>query len=523
MTQQTQANIPLKQHSIWQDGQTPEPCAVVIFGATGDLTQRKLLPTLAHLAHDHPLPQGFSVVAFARRPMTDEQWRAMALDSINQFMPDDDKLDEKAQKAFAQKLFYCQADFNDREGYAKLADLLEKLDAEEGTQGNRLYYLATPPTLDSEIIHQLGGAGLARPRQSNDNNGEESWTRIIIEKPFGRDLLTAQRLNRELARVFRENQTYRIDHYMGKETVQNLLAFRFANGIFEPLWNQKYIDHVQIVVAESLGIGSRAEYYEESGAIRDMVQNHIMQVLCLTTMEPPVSFDADSIRDEKVKVMHAIPPLTLEQVAQDTVRGQYTAGVAGGVQIPDYKKEQGVAPNSTTETYVALKLFVENWRWADVPFYIRTGKALPARSTEVTIQFKRVPHQLYKPSETKGLVPNRLTVRIQPDEGITLKFAAKVPGAARHLASVDMDFTYSTAFGIQSPEAYERLLADAMIGDSTLFIRRDEVEASWRIVDSIINGWKQMPAHVFPYAAGTWGPKEAEDLIERDGRQWDNP
>jgi glucose-6-phosphate 1-dehydrogenase len=523
MTQQTQANIPLKQHSIWQDGQLPEPCAVVIFGATGDLTQRKLLPTLAHLAHDHPLPQSFRVVAFARRPMTDEQWRAMALSSINEFLPDDDKMDAMAQKAIAQKLFYCQADFNDREGYAKLADLLEKLDEEEGTQGNRLYYLATPPTLDSEIIHQLGGAGLARPPHTNDNNGDDSWVRIIIEKPFGRDLLSAQRLNRELARVFRENQTYRIDHYMGKETVQNLLAFRFANGIFEPLWNQKYIDHVQIVVAESLGIGSRAEYYEESGAIRDMVQNHIMQVLCLTAMEPPVAFDADAIRDEKVKVMHAIPPLTAEQVAQNTVRGQYTAGVAGGVQIPDYKQEKGVAPNSTTETYAALKLFVENWRWADVPFYIRTGKALPARSTEVTIQFKRVPHQLYKPSETKGLVPNRLTVRIQPDEGITLKFAAKIPGAARHLASVDMDFAYNTAFGIQSPEAYERLLADAMLGDSTLFIRRDEVEASWRIVDSIVNGWKQMPTTVHPYAAGTWGPKEANDLIERDGRQWDNP
>jgi glucose-6-phosphate 1-dehydrogenase len=521
MTQYTQTNVALKQHSIWQDGQMPEPCAVVIFGATGDLTQRKLLPTLAHIAKDHPLPQGFSVVAFARRPLTDEQWRAMALDSINQYMPADDRLDEKAQKAFAQKLYYCQADFDDRAGYARLADLLERLDEVEGTQGNRLYYLATPPTLDSEIIHQLGGAGLARA--SHTNNDEESWTRIIIEKPFGRDLISAQRLNRELARVFRENQIYRIDHYMGKETVQNILAFRFANGIFEPLWNQKYIDHVQIVVAESLGIGTRAEYYEESGAIRDMVQNHIMQVLCLMAMEPPVAFDADAIRDEKVKVMRAIPPLTPEQVVKHTVRGQYTAGVAGGQQQVGYKEEKGVAPTSTTETYVALKLFIENWRWADVPFYIRTGKSLPARSTEVTIQFKRVPHQLYKPSETKGLVPNRLTLRIQPDEGITLKFGAKVPGAARHLASVDMDFTYSTAFGIQSPEAYERLLADAMLGDSTLFIRRDEVEASWRIVDSIIDGWKQMPNAIFPYPAGTWGPKEADELIERDRREWDNP
>src|SRR6266567_4174963 len=438
MTQEVHPLVELKQHSIWQEGQQPEPCVVVIFGATGDLTQRKLLPTLAHLAHDHPLPEGFKVVAFARRPMNDEQWRTMALDSINKFMPEDDKLDSAAQKAFARNMFYCQSDFNDREGYYKLADLLERLDNEQGTGGNRIYYLATPPSTDSEIIYQLGGAGLARP--SHVNGDEESWTRIVIEKPFGRDLASAQKLNRELARVFREEQIYRIDHYMGKETVQNLLAFRFANGIFEPLWNQKYIDHVQILVAESLGIGTRAEYYEESGAIRDMVQNHIMQVLCLTCMEAPVAFDADAIRDEKVKVMRAIPLFSPEDVANRTVRGQYTAGVINGQPQIGYKEEKGVAPNSTTETYVALKLFIENWRWADVPFYIRTGKALPTRSTEATIQFKRVPHMLYKPNETKGLVPNRLTIRIQPDEGISLKFAAKVPGAARHLSDVDMNF-----------------------------------------------------------------------------------
>ena len=513
----------LKQHTIWQDGQMPEPCTVVIFGATGDLTQRKLLPTLAHLLHDHPLPEGFSVVAFARRPMNDEQWRGMALDSINKYMPDNDKLDREAQHDFAQRMYYCQSDFNDREGYEKLADILERLDREKGTQGNRMYYLATPPTLDSEIIFQLGGAGLARPA-AGQYGDEESWTRIVIEKPFGRDLASAQKLNREIARVFHERQTYRIDHYMGKETVQNLLAFRFANGIFEPLWNQKYIDHVQIVVAESLGIGSRAEYYEEAGAIRDMVQNHIMQVLCLTTMEAPVAFDADAIRDEKVKVLRAVPLLTPEDVAKRTVRGQYTAGVINGQPQVSYKEEKGVSPASQTETYVALKLFIENWRWAEVPFYIRTGKALPKRSTEVTIQFKRVPHMLYKPAETKGLVPNRLTIRIQPDEGMSLKFAAKVPGAARHLNDVDMNFSYSEAFGIESPDAYERLIADCMVGDSTLFIRRDEVETSWRIVDSIINAWKNMPeSAVHPYQAGTWGPPEADALIQNDGREWDNP
>ena len=513
----------LKQHTIWQDGQMPEPCTVVIFGATGDLTQRKLLPTLAHLLHDHPLPEGFSVVAFARRPMNDEQWRGMALDSINKYMPDNDKLDREAQHDFAQRMYYCQSDFNDREGYEKLADILERLDREKGTQGNRMYYLATPPTLDSEIIFQLGGAGLARPA-AGQYGDEESWTRIVIEKPFGRDLASAQKLNREIARVFHERQTYRIDHYMGKETVQNLLAFRFANGIFEPLWNQKYIDHVQIVVAESLGIGSRAEYYEEAGAIRDMVQNHIMQVLCLTTMEAPVAFDADAIRDEKVKVLRAVPLLTPEDVAKRTVRGQYTAGVINGQPQVSYKEEKGVSPASQTETYVALKLFIENWRWAEVPFYIRTGKALPKRSTEVTIQFKRVPHMLYKPAETKGLVPNRLTIRIQPDEGMSLKFAAKVPGAARHLNDVDMNFSYSEAFGIESPNAYERLIADCIVGDSTLFIRRDEVETSWRIVDSIINAWKNMPkSAVHPYQAGTWGPPEADALIQNDGREWDNP
>jgi len=513
----------LKQHTIWQDGQMPEPCTVVIFGATGDLTQRKLLPTLAHLLHDHPLPEGFSVVAFARRPMNDEQWRGMALDSINKYMPDNDKLDREEQHDFAQRMYYCQSDFNDREGYEKLADILDRLDREKGTQGNRMYYLATPPTLDSEIIFQLGGAGLARPA-AGQYGDEESWTRIVIEKPFGRDLASAQKLNREIARVFHERQTYRIDHYMGKETVQNLLAFRFANGIFEPLWNQKYIDHVQICVAESLGIGSRAEYYAESAPIRDMVQIHIMQVLCLTTMEAPVAFDADAIRDEKVKVLRAVPLLTPEDVAKRTVRGQYTAGVINGQPQVSYKEEKGVSPASQTETYVALKLFIENWRWAEVPFYIRTGKALPKRSTEVTIQFKRVPHMLYKPAETKGLVPNRLTIRIQPDEGISLKFAAKVPGAARHLNDVDMNFSYSEAFGIESPNAYERLIADCIVGDSTLFIRRDEVETSWRIVDSMINAWKNMPkSAVHPYQAGTWGPPEADALIQNDGREWDNP
>jgi glucose-6-phosphate 1-dehydrogenase len=519
----------LKQHKIWHEGHMPQPCAVVIFGATGDLTQRMLLPTLAHLWHDHPLPHPFIIVGFARREMTLEQWREMALQSVNTYMKPDDKMDEKAQQEFAQCLFYCQSNFDDPAGYQKLASLLEDLDKTQSTEGNRLFYMATPPELDIEVIHHLGDSGLSRPVQPVTNshtntNHEPSWTRIIIEKPFGHDLISAQKLNRALARAFREDQIYRIDHYMGKETVQNILAFRFANRMFEPVWNLNNIDSVQILVAETLGIGTRAEYYENEGALRDMVQNHIMQVLCLTAMEPPDTFDAESIRNEKVKVLRSIPPFTPEEVKERVVRGQYTAGVIDGQPVPGYKQEKGVSPNSTTETYVALKLFIENWRWAGVPFYIRTGKRLPKRSTEVTIQFKRVPHLIYKLSDTKGLEPNFIVIRIQPDDGIAIRFGAKVPGAENQLASVNMNFNYSTAFGIESPDAYERLIADAMEGDSTLFIRRDEIEASWCITDSITSVWKTMPPDtVYPYPAGTWGPPQADELIEKDGRKWYNP
>ena len=512
-----------KQHTIWQDGHKPQPCNVVIFGATGDLAQRKLLPTLAHLMHDHPFQGEFCIVAYARRPLSDEQWRAMALESVNKYMPENDKLNGDAQQEFAKRLFYCQGDVDDENGYHKLSDLLDKLDKEQNTQGNRIFYLSTPPELDTTIVEYLGKSGLAQPEWQQGPNGH-GYTRLITEKPFGHDLQSAQQLNSEIGKFFREDQIFRIDHYMGKETVQNILAFRFSNSIFEPLWNRNYIDHVQILVAETLGIGSRSEYYESAGAIRDMVQNHIMQILCLTCMETPDAFDADDIRNEKVKLIKAIPLPTPEQVAKYVVRGQYTSGVTNGQPVPGYREEKGVNPNSTTETFVALKMFIENWRWADVPFYVRTGKCLPSRSTEVVIQFKRVPHQLYNPQETKGLTPNRLTIHIQPDEGISLRFGAKVPGAAQNLASVNMNFTYRTAFGIQSPDAYERLIADCMLGDSTLFIRRDEIETSWRIIDCITSAWANMPeAQVYPYPAGTWGPKEADELIQRDGREWDNP
>lgn len=533
MTQQVQINVPatattrlhehLKPHTIWQDGRTPDPCAVIIFGATGDLAQRKIYPTLAHLIQAHPTPECICIVAFARRPFDNETWRARVLESLHEYMSEEERLNEEALRAFAERLYYCQSTFEDPEGYNRLSDLLARVDEERHTGGNRLFYLATPPETDPMIVAKLGESGLAHPVK-NKETGKESWTRIIAEKPFGHDLPSAQALNHAFAQVFDEKQVYRIDHYMGKETVQNIIALRFANGIFEPLWNQKFIDHVQILVAESLGVETRAEFYEHAGALRDIVQNHIMQILCLTAMEPPASFDADAIRDEKVKVLHCIPSLSPDKVPAQTVRGQYVRGIINGKSVQGYREEPGVDPHSLTETYVALKLFIENWRWADVPIYIRTGKHLPKRSTEVTIQFKRVPHQLYKPAETRGIAPNRLTMRIQPDEGISLKIGAKVPGAAQHLSSVDMNFSYSSAFDIALPEAYERLIADCIIGDSTLFTRRDEIEASWRIIDSITNVWKQMsPDTLYPYPAGTWGPEEANSLIEKDGRFWDNP
>jgi glucose-6-phosphate 1-dehydrogenase len=509
------------QHTIWQEGHTPEPCNIVIFGATGDLAQRKLLPTLAHLMIDHPFKGEFCIVAYARRPMNDEQWRTMALESLSKYM-EGEQLSEEAQQEFAKHLFYCQGNLDDENDYHKLSDTLLRLDKEQGTRGNRIFYLSTPPELDIQIVELLGKSGLAQPewQQGPDAQG---YTRLITEKPFGHDLASAQQLNSEIGKYFREDQIFRIDHYMGKETVQNILAFRFSNTIFEPLWNRNYIDNVQILVSEQLGIGTRSEYYESAGAIRDMVQNHIMQVLCLTCMETPDAFDANDIRDEKVKLLRAIKPLTPEQVEQCVVRGQYTAGVVNGKRVQGYHEEQGVNANSTTETFVALKLFIENWRWAGVPFYIRTGKCLPQRCTEVTIQSKRVPHQLYNPEDTKGLTPNRLKIYIQPDEGISLRFGAKIPGAAEHLASVNMNFSYKSSFGIQSPDAYERLIADCMLGDSTLFIRRDEIETSWRIIDSITSVWEKMPAStVYPYPAGTWGPEEANKLVQQDGREWDN-
>jgi glucose-6-phosphate 1-dehydrogenase len=523
---------------------TPQPCAVVIFGATGDLTKRKLLPALYNLALENPLPAGFSIVAVARRPFTDEQWRQYVKDAINEFSRTR-PVNPAVWETFSQGLFYHQTEFHDLAGYERLGQLLHRIDHERGINGNHLFYLATSPEYYPDIIQRLGQSKLAHKegqghslaashrghnhvdqhnKANGDGDGDETaggWTRVIIEKPFGHDLESAKELNRKVLRVFSEDQVYRIDHYLGKETVQNILVFRFSNGIFEPIWNRRYIDNVQITVAEQVGVEGRAGYYEGAGALRDIIQNHMLQLLSLTAMEPPVGFEANAVRDEKVKVLHAIPTLDLVQVSKNTVRAQYGEGWINGQRVPGYSEEPGVAPTSTTETYVALKLEVDNWRWAGVPFYLRTGKRLAKRVTEIDIEFKRPPFMLFKNTNVTELQPNVLSMRIQPDEGISLRFGAKVPGGTMRIRGVNMEFLYGSAFAGEPPEAYERLLLDCMLGDSTLFTRRDETEAAWGICTSILEGWADRPVSHLPlYEAGSWGPKEADALLERGGRDW---
>jgi len=492
-----------------------QPCVIVIFGATGDLTHRKLLPALYNLAIEQPLPAQFTVVGVARRPFTDEQFRQQALDSINSFSRRR-PVNPAVWETFSKGLFYCQAQFDNPDDYVNLGKRLDELDQERGTQGNRLFYLATPPTYYGAIGDLLSSSGVAK-RGGGDAPG---WSRIVIEKPFGHDLASARELNASLNKGFKESQIYRIDHYLGKETVQNIMVLRFGNGIFEPIWNRRYIDHVQITVAESIGIEGRADYYEQAGAIRDILQNHMMQLLALTAMEPPNTFGADAVRDEKVKALRAIPPLMESEIALDTVRGQYGSGIILGEEVPGYCQEPKVSPTSTTETFVALKLMIENWRWAGVPFYLRTGKRLTKRVTEIAIQFKRPPYLLFQGAGAQQLQPNVLSMRIQPNEGISLLFSAKVPGQEMRLRSVNMDFLYGSSFGVEPPEAYERLLLDAMLGDSTLFTRIDETELAWTLVDTIVRAWAKTHAPIATYEPGTWGPKEADALIERDGRTW---
>lgn len=498
-----------------RSARTVQPCVLVIFGATGDLTHRKLLPALYNLAIEQPLPPQFSVVGVARRPFSDDEFRQQALDSINQFSRRT-PVNPAVWETFSKGLFYCQSQFDDPNGYRSLGELLDRLDRERGTEGNRLFYLATPPSFYPTIGNLLSQAGVAQ----RGNADGPHFARIIVEKPFGHDYDSAQRLNAELNKGFSEKQIYRIDHYLGKETVQNIMVLRFGNGIFEPIWNRRYIDNVQITVAETLGVGGRGDYYEEAGAIRDMIQNHMMQLLTLTAMEPPVTFGADSVRDEKVKVLSAIPPLHDTEITVDTVRGQYGPGYVGGEKVVGYCEEKDVAHDSQTETYVALKLNIENWRWADVPFYLRHGKRLTKRLTEIAIQFKRPPYLLFSGTGAEEIQANVLSLRIQPNEGISLRFTAKVPGQEMQLRSVNMDFLYGSSFGVEPPEAYERLLLDCMLGDPTLFTRIDETLLAWKLVDTIVAGWHKEHSPLPQYEPGTWGPKEADHLIERDGRTW---
>ncbi|HZP82653.1 MAG TPA: glucose-6-phosphate dehydrogenase [Chthonomonadaceae bacterium] len=493
-----------------------DPCAFVLFGATGDLTHRKIAPALFSLAMQKLLPESFVVVAFARRDKTDARFRDDLRAAVQEFAPQL-PADGPEWDAFAQNIVYLRSDLDDPEGYRRLAARLAELDQERGVRGNRLFYLATPPETFSEIIQNLGSAGLNKP------GTPEGWARIIVEKPFGYDLESARKLNAELSAVFAEDQVYRIDHYLGKETVQNILVLRFANQIFEPLWNQKYIDNVQITVAETIGVEGRGNYFEQAGITRDMVQNHALQVLTLIAMEPPASLLADDVRDEKVKVLKSIRPFTPEDVAQRTVRGQYGPGLVDGKPVPGYREEEGVDPRSTTETFAAFRFAIDNWRWAGVPFYVQAGKRLPKRVTEVQIQLKAVPEVLFARLDCHDLRPNRLTLRIQPDEGASLEINSKEPGPQMHVQAVQMDFKYGASFDAPIRDAYERLLLDAIRGDASLFARNDEVEAAWGLITPILDAWRDLSCPLFPnYAAGTWGPEATNALLTR-GHVWHHP
>jgi len=493
-------------------GRPVGPCSVVIFGAGGDLTKRKLIPALYNLVREGLLSKDFAVVGFARAAVGTDAYRSKLDVDMQQFATGE--VTPEQWSWLKERIYYCQADFNEAGAMQKLAELLKQIDAERGTRGNVLFYLATAPEFFADVVKKLAEASL-----THESAG--AWRRVIVEKPFGRDLESAKQLNQHLRALLDERQIYRIDHYLGKETVQNLLVFRFANGIFEPIWNRRYVDHVQITVAETVGVESRGDYYDKSGALRDMVPNHIFQLITLVAMEPPVSFEADAVRDEQTKVLRAIAPMTPEEVLQRAVRGQYGEGVVRGRKLAAYRGEPKVRPGSGTETYVAMKLNVDNWRWTGVPFYLRVGKAMPKRFTEIAITFKRPPFTLFRETPIEKLTPNQLVVNIQPDEGISLVFGAKVPGATVRLGGVQMDFKYADHFGSTPSTGYERLLYDAMAGDATLFQRADMVEAAWRVVDPILDVWASLPPRAFPnYPAGAAGPKDADELLARDGRAW---
>lgn len=488
---------------------------MVIFGATGDLTKRKLFPALYNLAKDDFLPHTFAIIGVGRQEMETKEFREQIIADLKEFVPNGP--DAKIIKWFEERIYYTGGDFDDdKKLFGDIKDLIRQVCAEHQIPENYFFYLATPPTLFANVAQKIVKNGMGK-----EDNG--NWRRFIFEKPFGHDLESAKSLNASLLKILKEKQIYRIDHYLGKETVQNILVFRFGNSIFEPIWNRNFIDHVQITVAEKLGVEQRGGYYDSAGALRDMIPNHIFQLVTLTAMEPPVSFEADAVRDEQSKILHAIQPFSPEDVLHRTVRGQYGEGEVDGKKVPGYREEEKVAAHSNTETFAALKVSIDNWRWAGVPFYIRTGKRLPCKQSNIIIQFKQAPFVLFRDTSIERLTTNRLVIHIQPDEGLTLHFGAKIPGPIVNMGPVDMDFNYVDHFGEQVSTGYERLLFDCMTGDATLFQRADMVEAGWSIVTPIIDVWSAIPARNFPnYAAGQWGPTDADALLENDGREWKN-
>jgi glucose-6-phosphate 1-dehydrogenase len=500
-----------------REERTPEPCAMVIFGASGDLTRRKLLPAIYSLARDRLLPESFAVVGYARRPYDDESFTQRVREGCDKYARRR-PVEEELWDSFGQAISYVQGSFDEEAGYQRLREHLEGLDQERGIRGNRVFYLATPPSAFATILKHLRQQGLL------DDGDGKGFSRVIIEKPFGHDLESARELNQAVSQYLREDQTYRIDHYLGKETVQNIMVFRFANGIFEPLWNRQHIDHVQLTVAENIGMEGRGKFFEEAGILRDIIQNHLFQILSLMAMEPPVSLDANAIRDEKVKLLRALRPVDPESFNQEVIRAQYVEGSVGGAQADAYRQEPGVAQDSQTETYAAMKLHIDNWRWAGVPFYLRAGKRLPKKVAEFAIHFKHAPQTLFQDVLPGGTSSNVLVVRVQPDEGISLTFDSKVPGPSMQIHPLNMEFRYGSAFGTAPPEAYERLLLDAMLGDSTLFIRDDEIELAWKWCDQLLHRWAQDPeVPLHKYSAGSWGPEAADELLHRDGRRWRRP